>query len=163
MITLVQKSSLPTVSPAQSPKFLLNRPRPTLRHPYRPSPTPLYSQRAAPFSPRAPSSNPHRPLLLDLGSPPRFRSLEIFERRPTGRVATFVAGRRPKIFTISALPPVNVWVTLDRGDCADTPALLGSARRRHRRRSRKAPILPERAPSVQSTVSVLTAWRYDAA
>ena len=70
MITLVQKSSLPTVSPAQSPKFPLNRPRPTLRHPYRLSPTPLYSQQAAPFSPHAPSSNPHRPLLLDLGSPP---------------------------------------------------------------------------------------------
>jgi hypothetical protein len=25
-------------------------------------------------------------------------------------------------------PPVNVWVTLDRGHCADTPALLGSAK-----------------------------------
>jgi hypothetical protein len=28
-------------------------------------------------------------------------------------------------------PPVNVWVTLDRGHWADTLALLGSARKRH--------------------------------
>jgi hypothetical protein len=27
-------------------------------------------------------------------------------------------------------PPVNVWVTLDRGHWADTPALLGSAKNR---------------------------------
>jgi hypothetical protein len=28
-------------------------------------------------------------------------------------------------------PPVNVWVTLDRGHWADTPALLGSAKPGH--------------------------------
>jgi hypothetical protein len=44
--------------------------------------------------------------------PPRFRSLAIFERRPTGRADTFVIDRRPKIFTESDSRDINV-VTIE--------------------------------------------------
>jgi hypothetical protein len=107
-VRLKPATHLPAVSTPPCPRSQLNTGRSTRPRTHRTHHRPrklLSSQRVPPPSRQPAPSNPHKPLLLNLASP-RFRSLQVFERRPAEPVAgsSRVAGRHPKTSTKADIP-----------------------------------------------------------